>query len=653
MAAPLVSVEVEFTAGVWTDVTPWWDAGRPVTITTGRSSERDRVEPGRLSGLMLDNTDGRFTPGNASSPYWPGVRSGARIRVGVVLDATAPGDATYDAAARGYDDTGGYDEAGGPASAYRFTGRVDGWPLSWADNAGTCWVSVSAVDVLGDWATAKTPASWMVSRIPGLGAAAYWPLTDPDDDGGFPPLTAAVTQPVVGWAVQAGMLTPADDAAPAQTAEGLPGDPSQLPEFEATTVLTASLPPVTTSGTWCLGLWLRCSDRPTDTVGWFAASVVRYTGLGSAGADRVTARVKSTGRLYGTHGSAGGVLTDLVDSGRHVCHGEWHPVLLSVTPDGSVARLRVQSDGVDVTSAAQAVSTLLGTPGDTLRLEVGPLVGAVGHVAWWTDAANFPTLAEWVAIGQGLPRQSPGARVAELAAAAGLPATATVGGTRETIEATSPVGSPLELVRVVEDTDGGVVWVDGSGTVTYVGSRRRSSGAALALSVTPEDVEDLTMAADLGHVVNEVRVRNTRPAWWATPRQVTQELTETAADSVALVGARPVEVVTAGANLAHLSTRAAEMLSTSEAPRVTTLPVDAAGLPLADQGTLLRAAMWDHVAVVDLPTAGAVDATWLGRIEGWTETLGIDTWRVDLSLSWAGNRLDSATHARLDTMRLG
>jgi hypothetical protein len=448
------------------------------------------------------------------------------------------------------------------------------------------------------------------------------------------------------------MLAPADDATPAQTADGLPGDPSPLPEFETSATLSAPLPPVATSGTWCLGFWVKCSERPTDTVGWFAASVARYSGLGSAGSDSIIARVKSTGRLYGTLGSSGGVLADLLDSGRHVCHGEWHPVLMSVTPDGSNARLRIQSDGVDVTSSAQAVSVLLGTPGDTLRLDIGPLAGAVGHVAWWT-ATPFPTLAQWVAAGQGLPKQSPADRVAELASAAGLPATATVGDTRETIEATTPVGSPLELVRVVEDTDGGVLWAAGSGTVTYVGSRRRTSGAALALSVTPEDIEDLTMAADLGHVVNEVRVRNTRPAWWATPRQITQELTESAAASVTAVGARPVELVTAGADLAHLSTRAAELLSTSEAPRVSTLPIDAAALDVAEQESLLAAGVWDHVAVVDLPTAGAVDATWLGRIEGWTESVGIDTWRIDLSLSWAGNRLGDRTHAQLGRMRLG
>jgi hypothetical protein len=652
MAAPLVAVEVEFSAGVWTDVTDYWDAGRPVTITAGRGSERDRVEPGRMSGLWLDNTDGRFTVGNPSSPYWPGVRSGVRIRLRVVLDGDEPPtDAGAYNAVRGYDDDGGYDEAGGPEVS-RFLGRVDGWPLSWSDNAETCWVSVSAVDVLGDWATAKMPASWMVSNIPALGPAVYWPLADPDDAGAFPPLSAAVTTPTVGWASLAGALTPESDATPALTGDGLPGDPSPLPEFEPTTVLSAALTPVMTSATWCLALWLKCSARPEDTIGWYAASVVRYTGLGSAGADRVIARVKSNGQLYGTHGSAGGVLSDLVASGRHVCHGEWHPVLVSVSSDGADARLRVQSDGVDVTSSAQSVFTLLGVPGDSLRLEVGPLQGAVGHVAWWT-ATPFPTLAQWAAIAQGLPKQAPADRIAELAEAAGLPAPAAVGDARATIEATTPVGSPLDLSRVVEDTDGGVLWADGAGTVTYLGSRRRTSGATLALSVTPDDIEDLTMAADLGHVVNEARVVNVRPAWWATPRQITQQITETAATSVALVGARPVEIVTASADLAHLATRAAEVLTTSEAPRVTALPIDAAALSAEDQAALLAAGMWDQVAVVDLPAAGGVDSTWLGRIEGWTESLGIDTWRIDLSLSWAGNRLDDPTHARLGTMRLG
>lgn len=56
--------------------------GRKVSITRGRSDEFAQVQPSRMS-MVLDNSDGRFTPGLATSPYSPNVKKGRRIRVTV------------------------------------------------------------------------------------------------------------------------------------------------------------------------------------------------------------------------------------------------------------------------------------------------------------------------------------------------------------------------------------------------------------------------------------------------------------------------------------------------------------------------------------------------------------------------------------------
>ena len=44
-----------------------------------RRDELSETQPGTAT-LRLDNADGRFTPGNASSPYYPFVRRNAPIR---------------------------------------------------------------------------------------------------------------------------------------------------------------------------------------------------------------------------------------------------------------------------------------------------------------------------------------------------------------------------------------------------------------------------------------------------------------------------------------------------------------------------------------------------------------------------------------------
>ena len=66
----------------WTDITRYvaLGDGDEIAITRGASDELADTQTGTLS-LELDNSDGRFTAGNASSPYYPNVRRNAPIRV--------------------------------------------------------------------------------------------------------------------------------------------------------------------------------------------------------------------------------------------------------------------------------------------------------------------------------------------------------------------------------------------------------------------------------------------------------------------------------------------------------------------------------------------------------------------------------------------
>ena len=88
MPAANVIVEVEFTAGVWTDVSARVDLEQPFQIKGGRSDAFSDVGASTLNGLVLRNDDGAFTPGNPASPYFPNVRRNKRIRVKVVATST-------------------------------------------------------------------------------------------------------------------------------------------------------------------------------------------------------------------------------------------------------------------------------------------------------------------------------------------------------------------------------------------------------------------------------------------------------------------------------------------------------------------------------------------------------------------------------------
>ncbi len=89
MAAGLptsVIVAVEFTAGVWTDISTSVK-GDSIEIRVGRQDAASDSQPGVLT-LELDNIDGTFTPDNPTSTYYPNFVEGKRVRVQVVKSAS-------------------------------------------------------------------------------------------------------------------------------------------------------------------------------------------------------------------------------------------------------------------------------------------------------------------------------------------------------------------------------------------------------------------------------------------------------------------------------------------------------------------------------------------------------------------------------------
>lgn len=71
---------------VWTDITHYVDLIAGIAIGRGAQDELSETQPGTCT-LTLDNSDGRFSPGLASSPYYPNVKKNLPIRVRVVTTA--------------------------------------------------------------------------------------------------------------------------------------------------------------------------------------------------------------------------------------------------------------------------------------------------------------------------------------------------------------------------------------------------------------------------------------------------------------------------------------------------------------------------------------------------------------------------------------
>lgn len=134
----------------WTDVSSFVEsAGSPIQITWGRQDWTSDVTPATCS-LTLTNTDGRFTPGLTSSPYYPHVRRRARMRVSCVVAAT---------------------------TVFLFDGFIDSWEASFDGGVyGTC--QVQATDILGRMAADMPLRPMLHEEILEDAPSFFWPMND-------------------------------------------------------------------------------------------------------------------------------------------------------------------------------------------------------------------------------------------------------------------------------------------------------------------------------------------------------------------------------------------------------------------------------------------------------------------------------------------
>lgn len=160
MPYPNVQVEISFVSApytvspIWVDVT---DYVREVTVRRGRSDEFQEFEAGTAT-ITLDNRDRRFDPLNTSSPYSPNVVPRRGIRITAL------------------------NTIGGTTTSFRmFRGFVEGWPVSITDAGFDSTVTVECVDIMGLLAQEELPDDLADSYIRSLNPRHYWPLNDPID----------------------------------------------------------------------------------------------------------------------------------------------------------------------------------------------------------------------------------------------------------------------------------------------------------------------------------------------------------------------------------------------------------------------------------------------------------------------------------------
>lgn len=148
-----MTMEIETTPGVWTDISAYVYQRDPLSVTRGRAEREGQSGPSRLS-FTLNNRDGRFSPRNPLSPLYGLIGRNTPIRCKI--------------------DNGTFD---------RFYGEVSAWPPRWDVSHSDMYVPIEAYGVLRRLGQGQPPNSnalrdWVLAQS---ALAAYYPLSGGQD----------------------------------------------------------------------------------------------------------------------------------------------------------------------------------------------------------------------------------------------------------------------------------------------------------------------------------------------------------------------------------------------------------------------------------------------------------------------------------------
>lgn len=606
-----IKVEVAFTTAplatvpTWTDITACVlaDSSRPVDITYGRGDEFAAVQPASMS-LTLDNSDGRFTPGRAASPYYPNVKKGRRIRVSV-----APCDA-----------------AGVVSGAYvqRFDGFVDRWPQQWiGKTAKYAEAKLTATDRQARLGRSAALTSIIETEYFLDSPAWYWTLGDGSDATSAGPSAGTVALSV-GQVGVGGTITFAGSTGPGTDGMSAPTfTPAGVANFKN---LVASLPGggVPAGGPVTIEAFI---NTTTPSRRFFESDGGGfYIGLDAGGVAFARPPAPAVA----------------ITGGGNIADGNTHHVALAVS--GASAKLYV--DGVLVAFSA-AWSATMTVPDVAVGSTGNGWEGVVAHVAI-TNAqlAVARILAHAQAGLTGFVNESSNARVARLATYAGITSTALDTGVTTSMTACDTAGKGIAaLLQEVATTENGLVFFNRSGVLTFhARSRRYNPVAAVTFDVSVGEVgDDLVFVEDDTGLINDATA--TQPGGASAHARNAASVTDH--DLYALTET----VLTTSAN--ELTDRVTWKVARSSTPmqRCPSVSVDLATQPslfasvtALDIGTVVR--------LNNLPAQAPATAVDL-FIEGLKETISLAGWDLTFNTSPVGQSaawvLDSPTFSQLDS----
>ncbi|MET9957029.1 hypothetical protein ABZ135_36515 [Streptomyces sp. NPDC006339] len=600
----------------WTDITQWVTLNETdkIRITRGASDELSQTQVGTL-GLTLDNRDGRFTAGNAASPYYPYVRPGCPIRV------------RRDVGALGF---------------YRFYGMVTDWNQEWHGLEDE--VRIAASDLFALLSGDEALQALLVEEVLQLGPLAYYPLSEPSgstsagDIAGAGAGSLSVTQLGSGGSLEFGEGT------------GPGADGLAAPMFT---------PASATAGKYLSGdLGQQAADATAQYFmymeSWFSTST---KGRVLFGLRSDTSQYKIVFSLDGTTGelkiewttfgdAIGGYASTIISTGDLADGNQHHVVYIELTSQFYV-------DGVEVLGAAPQAMRYL------RHLSIGSFdsgrlwSGVISHVSIYAQSATIPAtrfIDHYTAGATGFSGEDADDRVLRLAGYAGIGAVDPSGDFSPVASQGEGGSTALEMMRQVEATEGGKLLCDRGFANLRFQARSVRYNTVPALSIAYADLE----THDVKSTIDTQKLTNTVTA--SRPGGATQRVAS--ASSRLAYGPKRQELTLLKMSDGEVLDAAWWTVSryAEPQPEIRQVSVEAYTMPEATFQTLLDVDVSTVLAITGMP-ATAPSPTATVTVEGYVETIGQSSHRLDFYTSRTNTDsvwvLDDSTHSVLgSTTRL-
>lgn len=634
-ATPVVQLLVG--VGYTTDITSLLSIKLPVSVTRGRSDEFSDVQPSTMS-LSLDIS-------TTTPPASVAVGTPIRLRV------TVNGVTTN-----------------------RFTGVVESTQVTWPKGAeAACVVSVTAVDAMAALNRRKLPAT-LTATIMAAAPSVYWPMHEAEgatsagdlSGKGGPPLMVA--QRGTGGTFSMG----SGDGAPTQSLGCATFERASATAGPyLTTTLTSALP-VAPPGTYNWGFLVTFVVASSTVAAQTFVRLRRPDTEPQDGAPLLDIGCDGSGYLRVSSAFKAGVTNS---STIQVCDGLPHHVsVFGVAVPGSpeIFTTEWRIDGGVGAHLGGVVSTG-GTPWPGVTVvEVGGSLstGANQASASISDLAYFPISAPTTAtddIGKaattGFTTDRTDQRIGRYLDWLGITARSLeTGAVTATAHQDTTDLSPVAAMNAVAATERGLVFVDASGQVTFHSRTHRYTPWWTTICSADKLDESLTFTTDTQSLINKVTA--SRPfgstVTFSDPSSITAygeyptevELLISGQQAPPTPGSIPV-VANSGALEAFAA--AAWMVNTNSTPRprVSTVTVDLLTQTATVAAEMQALELGSLIGISDLPPQAPSTNVSL-FVEGWTETISLTAWDMQLNTSpWDSVlSLDNFFYGLLDHWRL-